>query len=79
MVNGGSMSELVFENLDPRVVSTWTYKGKPCRVPKIARLDDRIRAVYVQLLDGTPEFVHIGLETDAFDYSGEMVSHGIVA
>lgn len=64
------MSELIFEELDPKIISTWTYKGQPCRITKIGRLDDRIRAVYVRLNDGTPEFVHIGLESDAFDFQG---------
>lgn len=55
-----------FETINPEICQAFTYKGKPCTITKIGKVEDRIRAVYVQLRDGTPEFVHIGLEKDTF-------------
>ena len=58
---------MYFQELPHSLCMNWTYKGQPCAVSKIGRQNGRIRAVYVQLFDGTPEFVHIGLEQNAFE------------
>ena len=57
---------MTFEDMTPELWNHWTYKGEPCTVRKVGKVDNRIRAVYVKLFDDTPEFVHIGLERDAF-------------
>lgn len=60
---------MTFEDLPASMVNCWTYRGRPCVVRKVGRLNGRIRAAYVKFTDDTPEFIHIGLESDTFKNS----------